>query len=156
MNGTSTSQQLLEMSKVRGLALVQSREKHSATGQVRAKENKHQVGSDSQVVTILDWMVPDLCSRCDAMKLGLQGIHEDIGGMCVSSEMGQRSVYLEAASKINDRKILHQCAKVMDKAIEWLRTQNDKDGLGAIRVCRGKYHKYLVKSCETIQRRRVI
>ena len=36
------------------------------------------------------------------MKLGLQGIHEDIVGMCVSSKMGQRSVYLEAASKIND------------------------------------------------------
>ena len=32
------------------------------------------------------------------------------------------------------------------EAIEWLRTQNDMDGLGAMRVCRGKYHKYLVTS----------
>ena len=120
MNGTSTSQQLLEMAKVRGLALVQLEEKHSATGQVRVKDNKHQVGSSSQVVTIQDWMVPYLCSRCVAMRLDLQGIHEDCGGMCISSEMGQRSVYLEAASKINDSKILHQCAKIMDKAIEWL------------------------------------
>ena len=62
--------------------------------------------------------------------------------------MGQRSVYLEAASKINDRKILHKSAKIRDKAIEWLQTQNDKDGLGAMRVCRGKYHKYLVTSCD--------
>ena len=45
------------------------------------------------------------------MKLDLQGIHEDRGGMCVSTEMGQRSVYLEAASKINDRKILHKSAR---------------------------------------------
>ena len=68
--------------------------------------------------------------------------------MCVSSEMGQMSVYLEAASKINHRKILHESAKIMDKMIEWFQTQNDKDGLEAERVCTGKYHKYLVKSCD--------
>ena len=36
----------------------------------------------------------------------------------------------------------------MDKAIEWLRTQNDKDSLGAMRFCWSKYHKYLVTSCD--------
>ena len=82
------------------------------------------------------------------MKLDLQGIHEDCGGICVSSEMGQRSVYLEAASKIDDCKISHKSAKIMDKAIEWLQTQNDKDGLGAMKVYRGKYHKYLVASLD--------
>ena len=51
------------------------------------------------------------------MKLDLQGIHEDCG---VSSEMGQRSVYLEAASKIDDCKISHKSAKIMDNAKEWL------------------------------------
>ena len=45
------------------------------------------VGSGSQVVTILDWMVPDLCSRCVVMKLDLQGIHEDCGGMLISSNI---------------------------------------------------------------------
>ena len=115
---------------------------------MRVKDNKHQVGSSSQVVIILDWMVPDLCSRCVAMKLDMQGIHEDCGGICVSSEMGQRSLYLEAASKINESKILHKSAKIMDNRIEWLQTQNDKDGLGAMRVCRGKYHKYLVTSLD--------
>jgi len=35
-------------------------------------------------------------------------------------EQRQRSVYLEAASKINDHKILHESAKVMDKAKGWL------------------------------------
>ena len=112
-NGTSTSQQLLEMVKVRGLAIVQSEERHSSTNQVIVKDNKHRVGSGSQMVTILDWMVPDLCSRCVAMKLDLQGIHEDCGGMLISSDinedrggmiisskMEQRSVNIEAASKI--------------------------------------------------------
>ena len=64
MKGTNTSQQLLEMAKVEGLE-----ERHSATYQVKVKDNKHQVTSGSPVVTIQDWMVPDLCSRCVAMKL---------------------------------------------------------------------------------------
>ena len=80
------------------------------------------------------------------MKLDLQGIHEDHSGMCISSKMGQRSVHLEAASKIDDCMISHKSAKIMDKAIEWLQTKNDKDGSGAMKVCRGKYHKYLVMS----------
>ena len=77
MNGTNTSQQLSEMAKVRGFALVKLEERHSSTYQVRVEDNKHQVGSGSQVDTIMDWMVPDLCSRCVAMKWGLQSIHED-------------------------------------------------------------------------------
>ena len=68
------------------------------------------------------------------MKFDLQSIHEDCGGMFISSKVGQRSVYLEAASEINDRKILHKSAKIRDKAIEWLWTQNDKDGFGEMRV----------------------
>ena len=40
-NGTTTSQQLLEIAKVRGLALVQTEERHSATDQVRVKDNEH-------------------------------------------------------------------------------------------------------------------
>jgi hypothetical protein len=39
------------------------------------------------------------------MKLGLQGIHEDIGGMCVSSKMGQRSVHPESASDIDECRV---------------------------------------------------
>jgi hypothetical protein len=84
MDGTTTSQQLLEMAKVKGLALVQTEERHSSTNQVRVEDNKYQAEIGSQVVTILDWMVPDLCSRCVAMKSGLHGIHEDISGICVS------------------------------------------------------------------------
>ena len=90
------------MAKARDLAIVQLEERHSATNQVRVEDNKNQVGSGSQGVTILDWMVPDLCSRCVAEKLGLQGVHENIGGMCVSSEMGQRSVHPESASDIDE------------------------------------------------------
>ena len=121
MNGTTISQQLLEMAKVRGLALVQTDEKHSsATDQVRVEDNKRRVGNDGQVVTILDWMVPGICSRCVAMRLDLQGIHKDCGGMSISSEMGQRRVHLEAASEINDRKILRKSVKIMDKAMKWL------------------------------------
>ena len=75
------------------------------------------------------------------MRLDLQGIHEDCGGMFISSGMGQRSVNLEAACKTNDHKILHKSVKIMDKAIIWLRTQDDKDGLGAMKVCVSKYHK---------------
>ena len=82
------------------------------------------------------------------MKLDLHGIHEDCGGMCVSFKMGQRSVHLEAASDIDECKISHKSAKIMDKAIKWLRNKKDKDGLGAMKVSRGKYHKYLVTSLE--------
>ncbi len=147
MNGTTISQQPLEMAKVRGLSLVQTEERHSsATNQVRVKDNKRQVRNVGQVVTILDWMVPGICSRCVAMMLDLQGIHEDCSGMSISSEMGQRSVHLEAASKINDRKVSRKSIKIMDKAMKWLQTQNDKDGLGAMKVCASKYHEYLVTS----------
>ena len=68
LNRTNTSQQLSEMAKVRGLALVQLEERHSSTNQVRVEDNKHQVRSGSQVVTIMDWMVPDLCSSFVVMK----------------------------------------------------------------------------------------
>jgi hypothetical protein len=148
VNSTTTSQQLLEIAKVRGLALVRTEERNIAINQVRVKDNQHLVGNGSQVVTILDWMVPGICSRCVAMRPDLQGIHEDHGGMFITPEMGQRVVHLEAASKINDRKILDKSVEIMDKTIKWLRTQDDKDGLGAMKVCASKYHKYLVTSCD--------
>ena len=125
---------------------MQTEEKHSATNQVRVEDNKHQVRNGSQVLTILDWMVPDICSRYVAMRLDLQGIHEDFTGMFISSEMGKRSVHLEAARKINDRKILRKSVKIMDKAMKWLQTQDDKDGSGAIKVGASKHHEHLVKS----------
>ena len=102
VDGTTASQQLFEMAKVRGLALVQTEERHSADNQVRVEDNRHRVGIGSQVATIMDWMAPDLCSRCVAMKLGLKGIHEDTNGMCVTCKMGQRSVHLESASDIDE------------------------------------------------------
>ena len=71
VNNTTTSQQLLEMAKVKDLALMQWEERHSATNQVKVEDNKNQVGSSSQMVSILDWMAPDLCSRCVAMKFDL-------------------------------------------------------------------------------------
>ena len=67
---------------------MQTEERHSATNQVRVEDNKHRVGNGSQEVTILDLMVPDICSRCVAMRLDLQGIHEDRNGMFISSGMG--------------------------------------------------------------------
>ena len=82
------------------------------------------------------------------MKLDLQGIHEDRGGMCVSSKMGQRGVHLDDASDVDDCKISHKSAKIMHESIKWLQTKKDKDGLGSMNVCRGKYHKYLVTSLD--------
>ena len=120
VNGTTTLQQLLEMAKVRFLALVLSEERHSAANQVRVEDNKHQVESGSQVVTNLDWMVPELCSRCVAAKLGLQGVHENIGGMCVSSKIGQRSFQPEYASDI-DECCVTMCDhlnEIFDKTVE--------------------------------------
>ena len=118
---------------------MQTEERHSsATDQVRVEDNKHRVGNDDQVVTILDWMIPGICSRCVAIRLDLQGIHEDRGGMFILSEMEQRSVHLEAASKINDRKILRKSVKIMDKAMKCFRAQDDKDGSGAMKVCESK------------------
>ena len=46
----------------------------------------------------------------------------------------------------DDCKILHVATKVVDEAIKWLQTKYEsifKDGLGVMKVCRGKYHKYL-------------
>ena len=68
--------------------------------------------------------------------------------MYVSSEIRQRSVYLESASKIDDGKLSHKSGKIMDKVIEWLQTKNDKGGLGAMKVCRSNYQKYLVASLD--------
>ncbi len=153
VNSTTISRQLLEMAKVRGLALVQTEERHSsATNQVRVEDIKRRVGNDGQVVTILDWMVPGTCSRCVAMRLDLQGIYKDRGGMFISSKMGQRSVHLEATSEINDCKVLRKSIKIMDKAMKWLRTQNDKDGSGAVKVCASKYHEYLVTSRDYLRK----
>ena len=127
---------------------MQSEGRHSATNQVRVRDNKYQVRSGSQVVTILDGMVPDLCNRCVAIKWCLQGIYEDRGSMCVPSKMGQKSVNLEAASDVDKCKIWHKSVKIMEEAIEWLRTKKDKDDSGAMRFCRGKHHEYLVTSLD--------
>ncbi len=46
----TASQQMLEIAKERGLAIVQTEERHSsATNQVRVEYNKHRVGNDGQV-----------------------------------------------------------------------------------------------------------
>jgi hypothetical protein len=127
-NAMTASQQMLEIANERGLALVQTEERHSsATDQVRVEDNKHRVGNDGQVVTIQNWMVSGICSRCVAMRLDLQGIHEDRGGMVISSGMGQKCVHPEAASKTYDSKVVHESVKIMDTVMKWLRTQN-KDG----------------------------
>jgi hypothetical protein len=93
-------------------------------------------------------MVSGICSRCVAMRLNLQGIHEDRGGMVISSGMGQKCVHPEAASKTYDSKVVHESVKIMDTVMKWLRTQDDKDDSGAIKVCASKHHEYLVKSRE--------
>jgi hypothetical protein len=145
----TASQQMLEIAKERGLAIVQTEERHSsATDQVRVKNNKHRVRNDGQVVTILDWMVPGICSRCVAMRLDLQGIHEDRGGMVISSGMGQKCVHPEAASKTYESKVVQDSVKIMETVMKWLQTQDDKDGSGALKFCASKHHKYLVASCE--------
>jgi hypothetical protein len=54
-NGMTAPQQMLEIAKERGLALVQTEKRHSgATDQVRVEDNKHRVGNDGEVVTIQD------------------------------------------------------------------------------------------------------
>ena len=49
-------------------------------------------------------MAPDLCSRCVSKKIDLQGIHEDCGGMCISSKIRQMSAHPEVVSEIYDCK----------------------------------------------------
>jgi hypothetical protein len=39
------------------------------------------------------------------MKLDLQDVHEDCGGICILSEMGQRSVHPESASDIDECRV---------------------------------------------------
>ena len=82
------------------------------------------------------------------MRLDLQGIHEDRGGMVISSGMGQKCVHPEAASKTYDSKVVHESVKIMDTVTKWLRTQDDKDGPEAIKVYASKHHEYLAKSRE--------
>ena len=144
-NGMTPPQQMLEISKERSEALVQTEERHSsATNQVRVGYNKHRVGNDGQVVTILDWMVPGLCSRCVAKRWDLQGIHEDRGGMVISSGMGQKYAHPEAASNTYDSKGMHESNTIMDKVMKWLQAQDDKDGSGAMKFSASKHHEYLV------------
>jgi hypothetical protein len=42
VNSTNTSQQLMEMAKVKGLALVHLEERHTAADQVKVEDNKQQ------------------------------------------------------------------------------------------------------------------
>ena len=73
VKNTNTSQQLLEMARVKGLALMQWEERHSATNQVKVEDNKNQVGRVvSWLVSLIGW-APDLCSRYVVMKFDLQG-----------------------------------------------------------------------------------
>ena len=51
VKNTNTSQQLLEMARVKGLALMQWEERHSATNQVKVEDNKNQVGR------VVSWLV---------------------------------------------------------------------------------------------------
>jgi hypothetical protein len=48
--------------------------------------------------------------------------------------------------RVDDCKISHEHQKVVDETIDWLRAEYEsifEDGLGAIKVHRGKVHKYL-------------
>ena len=47
---------------------------------------------------------------------------------------------------VDDKKISHVLRKVVDATIEWLQEEYEvifHDGLGAMKVCRGKVHEYL-------------
>jgi hypothetical protein len=142
-------QQMLEIAKERGLALVQTEERHSsATNQMELST----ISTESEMMVkwllSMDWMVPGLCGKCVAMRLDLQGIHEDCGGMVISSGMGQKCVHPEAASKTYDSKVVHESDNIMDKVMKWLQTQDDKDRLGAMKFCASKHHNYLVTTRE--------
>ena len=54
------------------------------------------------------------------MKLGLQGIHEDISGMCVSSKMGLRSVHTESANDIDECRVTmcDHLNEIVDEIVE--------------------------------------
>ena len=99
-NGMTAPQQMLEIAKERGLALVQTEERHSsATNQMELST----ISTESEMMVkwllSMDWMVPGLCGKCVAMRLDLQGIHEDRGGMVISSGMGQKCVHLKLQAK---------------------------------------------------------
>ncbi len=52
---------------------------------------------------------------------------------------------------INDCKISHKSSAVIDNMIAWLRTEYEsifKDGLGQMKVNRGKIHNYLGMSLD--------
>ena len=47
---------------------------------------------------------------------------------------------------------MHKSVKIMDKAIKWFQTQDDKDGLGSMKVCTSKNHEHLVTSCDYLKK----
>ena len=53
------------------------------------------------------------------MRLDLQGIHEDISGMCVSSKMGHRSVHPESASDVDESQVFPVEERGQVSLCEW-------------------------------------
>ena len=52
---------------------------------------------------------------------------------------------------VDDCKILHKSTKVVDNVIVWLQSEYEsifEDGLGAMKVHRGKHHTYLAMDLE--------
>ncbi len=64
---------------------------------------------------------------------------------CVANKTVDGKV-LTVCFHVDDNKISHESSKVVDATIEWLRKKYKvifHDGLGAMKVPRGKVHKYL-------------
>jgi hypothetical protein len=74
-----------------------------------------------------------------------QGFKLNLYHVCVANKT-VNSKHITICFHVNDCKISHESSKVVDTTIDWVQAKYKstfKDGLGAIKVNRGKIHKYL-------------
>jgi hypothetical protein len=84
------------------------------------------------------------------MSLMKQGYKINLYNGCVVNKVVKRN-QVTICFHINDCKISHKSSAVIDNTITWLRTKYKiifEDGLGQMKVHRGKTHKYLGMSLD--------
>lgn len=74
---------------------------------------------------------------------------------CVANKV-EKGKQITICFHVDDCKISHESPEVVDKTIEWLRSEYEsifEDGSGAMKVSRGKIHKYLGMSLDFTHKR---
>ena len=83
-------------------------------------------------------------------SLTKQGFRLNLYDLCIANKT-VNGKQITNCFHVNDCKISHELSKVVDTTIAWLQAEYEsifKDSLGAMKVHRGKIHKYLSMSID--------